>query len=555
MIVLFTIQGVSLYQRFLMKNINRNYLICQGALFFFLTVSILETVVCLILDIYPLITFILKGFVIILLIRHLRFSWINNIKILYKTKTIFFLIALNVGIFGLIGFFLFQNCEDFKDIFISMYSLYVLLSTCNFPDVMLGTFKASKFSIFFFAFYIIVNLYIFLSMLRALFFSNYFDLYKNKIETLIEEIEKEDNYPLYKEKTFADLLFKLNSDIKFTKEEYTQLLTFLGLNNEKLKFTTKFKEAIKKEKLMGSNRILQFLNKKRVEIIIDCVDFALIYILFTSIAINHVLLIFQIFWCLVFILEFFVHFHYLGIKNFLKTEFLRFLFYVDNFLSFICLLCLEYYNIAGQQENRSILFEFTKPLVVLRSIRIFVFLNLFNEFKIIFLALKNMRRIFIELLINLFSFYFIFSSLTMLITGGNIMKNSFINNREIPNNYFHINFNDFGSSFLACFALTMINNLQILAKSLSYHAKTSGGDRVLNSYFATFYFFSTLLILNIFQTLILEMYLTLKAKHIISSKKKKKRENTLQKVKEYVETDKKSDNSSSDSEKSSMTDN
>ena len=165
-----------------MKNINRNYLICQGALFFFLTVSILETVVCLILDIYPLITFILKGFVIILLIRHLRFSWINNIKILYKTKTIFFLIALNVGIFGLIGFFLFQNCEDFKDIFISMYSLYVLLSTCNFPDVMLGTFKASKFSIFFFAFYIIVNLYIFLSMLRALFFSNYFDLYKNKIK-------------------------------------------------------------------------------------------------------------------------------------------------------------------------------------------------------------------------------------------------------------------------------------------------------------------------------------------------------------------------------------
>ena len=143
----------------------------------------------------------------------------------------------------------------------------------------------------------------------------------------------------------------------------------------------------------------------------------------------------------------------------------------------------------------------------------------------------------------------------MLITGGNIMKNSFINNREIPNNYFHINFNDFGSSFLACFALTMINNLQILAKSLSYHAKTSGGDRVLNSYFATFYFLSTLVILNIFQTLILEMYLTLKAKHIISSKKKKKRENTLQKVKEYVETDKKSDNSSSDSEKSSMTDN
>lgn len=537
-----------------MKNINRNYLICQGVLFFFLTVSILETVICLTLKIYPLITFILKGFIIVLLIRHLRFSWVNNTKILYKTKTIFFLIALNVGLFGLIGFFLFQSSEDFKDIFISMYSLYVLLSTCNFPDVMLSTFKVSKLSIFFFAFYIVLNLYIFLSMLKALFFSTYFDLYKNKIETLIEEIEKEENYPLYKENSFSDFLFNLNSDIKFTKEEYTQLLTFLGLENEKLKFTKKFKEAIKKEKLMGSNRILQFLNKKRVEVIIDCVDFVIIYILFTSLAINQVFLIFQIFWSFVFILEFFVHFHYLGIKRFLKTEILRFLFYIDNFLSFVCLLCLEYYKITGQQENFSILFEFTKPLIVLRSIRIFVFLNLFKEFKIIFLALKNMRKIFIELLINLFSFFFIFSSLTMLITGGNIMKNSFINNREIPNNYFHINFNDFGSSFLACFALTMINNLQILAKSLSYHAKNNGGDRIMNSYFATFYFFSTLLILNIFQTLILEMYLTLKAKHIISSKKKKK-ENTLKKVKEYVGEDNKSDISSSESETSSMSEN
>ena len=129
----------------------------------------------------------------------------------------------------------------------------------------------------------------------------------------------------------------------------------------------------------------------------------------------------------------------------------------------------------------------------------------------------------------------------MMITGGNILKTSFINYREIPNNYFHINFNDFGSSFLSCFALTMINNLQILAKSLSYHAKETDGDKILNSYFATFYFFSTLLILNIFQTLILEMYLTLKAKHIISTKKPKKR--VLKKEKKINESNEESESS------------
>ena len=142
----------------------------------------------------------------------------------------------------------------------------------------------------------------------------------------------------------------------------------------------------------------------------------------------------------------------------------------------------------------------------------------------------------------------------MLITGGNILKNSFTNNPEIPNNYFHINFNDFGSSFLSCFALTMINNLQILAKSLSFHAKGTINDKLLNSYFATFYFFSTLLILNIFQTLILEMYLTLEAKKITAPRKKKKKIKENEKKKDnQSESDSESESIKSESSKSDET--
>jgi hypothetical protein len=102
----------------------------------------------------------------------------------------------------------------------------------------------------------------------------------------------------------------------------------------------------------------------------------------------------------------------------------------------------------------------------------------------------------------------------MIITGGNIKKNCFDNDDTIPNNYYHINFNDFGSSFLACLALMMINNLNIIAKSLSFPGQNR---RTLNIYFSTFYFLSTLIILNIVQTLLLEMYLSMDIK-----KKKKK---------------------------------
>ena len=51
----------------------------------------------------------------------------------------------------------------------------------------------------------------------------------------------------------------------------------------------------------------------------------------------------------------------------------------------------------------------------------------------------------------------------------------------------------------------MINNLQILVRSLTYYVELN--QVALEFYFATFYFVSTLIIVNIIQTLLLELFL------------------------------------------------
>jgi hypothetical protein len=51
----------------------------------------------------------------------------------------------------------------------------------------------------------------------------------------------------------------------------------------------------------------------------------------------------------------------------------------------------------------------------------------------------------------------------------------------------------------------MINNLNILVKSLTAYVELN--QVALEFYFATFYFFSTLIIINIIQTLLLELFL------------------------------------------------
>ena len=129
-------------------------------------------------------------------------------------------------------------------------------------------------------------------------------------------------------------------------------------------------------------------------------------------------------------------------------------------------------------------------------------------------------------LLTLYSFILIFSTLSILLTGGNIEKTDRdpFNNYDIPKSYAYINFNDFPSSYISCFCLLMINNLNILVKSLTIKSEHK---LFYEFYFATFYVFSTLILINIIQTLILEMYLI--SDHSLSSKKtdKEKKGNNL----------------------------
>ena len=110
-------------------------------------------------------------------------------------------------------------------------------------------------------------------------------------------------------------------------------------------------------------------------------------------------------------------------------------------------------------------------------------------------------------LFTLYSLFLLFSTFSILLTGGTIKKGAFenIDDKSIPSNYEYSNFNDFPSSFVTCFCLLMINNLQILVKSLTFYVELN--QVALEFYFATFYFLSTLIIVNIIQTLLLELYL------------------------------------------------
>ena len=220
----------------------------------------------------------------------------------------------------------------------------------------------------------------------------------------------------------------------------------------------------------------------------------------------------------------------LGIKRFLAHHVNRVVFHIFNLVVLICTIILFSFQIHAQQLSFDKAFKILRIFISLRTIRIFVFLDKFRIIKNIYIIIRVSKEMLYRNLLLLYSFFLLFSTLSILLTGGNIKKNSFDDaNDQIPEGYVYVNFNDFGSSYIACFCLMMINNLNILVKSLTYKSRHK---MFFQFYFATFYFFATLILINIIQTLLLEMYLI--SDHSLSDLDKK---NKIEKIDEISEED------------------
>ena len=93
------------------KKINL-YNIIQYIIFLLILLCLIDIILSLILDYYPLINFFCRGILIILLIKSQRKMWEILFKIFYHTRVLTFLIFCVMLFFGIVGFYLFGNKSD-----------------------------------------------------------------------------------------------------------------------------------------------------------------------------------------------------------------------------------------------------------------------------------------------------------------------------------------------------------------------------------------------------------------------------------------------------------
>ena len=517
---------------YLLKNtnigINKSYNIIQIILFISLLLCIIDLIISLATGYFPIMNFILRPFIYIYMVRRIRRNWVRIGKILWRTKTVFFFLFINIILFSLIGFFLFkrENSDYFGGFLQTVLQLYILLSTCNFPDIMLETFQISKWSIFYFIIYISINYFIILSYLKTLYYTKYYNVNKEDCLNIIKYIIENDfNKDIFNGILFKNFILKQKNIYSLTDDEYNNILILLNLyedNNDLFFGLTKIIEK-SPEELMKSDTLGGFLlQSKKLEITINILCF--IFLLISSYD-NISIFTIQFVWSACLLFELFILIKNLGIKRFFFRHFNRVIFHFFNLVILIGIIYLIILNEKNELQSESYKngFKILRTFICLRIVRIFVFLDKFRVIKNIYTIIRNSKEMFYRNLNTLYSLFLLFSTFSILLTGGNIEKDSFNDDKinSIPEKYAYINFNDFSSSFISCFCLLMVNNLNILVKSLTHHINNN--KIIFQFYFATFYFFSTLILINILQTLLLELYLN--SDYSMSGQEKKEKRN------------------------------
>ena len=96
---------------------------------------------------------------------------------MYDSALIFASLAVFMAVYVLLGFSFFranlQGLTVFPTMTATFQNLMILLTTCNFPDVMLPSYGQHRHYAVFFVVYLVVGLFMFMNLLLAIFYSNY----------------------------------------------------------------------------------------------------------------------------------------------------------------------------------------------------------------------------------------------------------------------------------------------------------------------------------------------------------------------------------------------
>ena len=147
-------------------------------------------------------------------------------------------------------------------------------------------------------------------------------------------------------------------------------------------------------------------------------------------------------------------------------------------------------------------------MIILRLLRLSVYLDEIKTFRIIMETLKSLIAPFWSILCVMFSIFYFYALIGQAIWGGEVTftKQEIRSNDGTPDNWALNNFNDMANSYLVLFELIVVNNWMITTEM---YVQISNSRWVL-VYFVSFYFIAVLIGMNILVCFAIDMYASIR---------------------------------------------
>ncbi|XP_008003007.3 two pore channel protein 1 isoform X1 [Chlorocebus sabaeus] len=446
-------------------------------------------------------------------------------------------------IFAILGFYLFSpNPSDpyFSTLENSIVSLFVLLTTANFPDVMMPSYSRNPWSCVFFIVYLSIELYFIMNLLLAVVFDTFNDIEKRKFKSLLLHKRTAIQHAyrlLVSQRRPAGISYRqFEGLMRFYKPRMSareRYLTFKALNQNNTPLLSlkdfydiyevaalKWKAKKNREHWFDELPRTALLIFKGINILVKSKAFQ--YFMYLVVAVNGVWILVETFmlkggnffskhvpWSyLVFLtiygVELFLKVAGLGPVEYLSSGWNLFDFSVTVF-AFLGLLAL-----ALNMEP----FYFIVVLRPLQLLRLFKLKERYrNVLDTMFELLPRMASLGLTLLIFYYSFAIVgmefFCGIvfpnccnTSTVADAYRWRNHTVGNRTVvEEGYYYLNnFDNILNSFVTLFELTVVNNWYIIMEGVT--SQTSHWSRL---YFMTFYIV-TMVVMTIIVAFILEAF-------------------------------------------------
>uniref|UniRef100_A0A1A7WNU8 Voltage-dependent calcium channel protein TPC1 n=2 Tax=Iconisemion striatum TaxID=60296 RepID=A0A1A7WNU8_9TELE len=456
---------------------------------------------------------------------------------------ILLLLLFFMVIFAILGFCLFStNSSDpyFKTLEDSLVSLFVLLTTANYPDVMMPAYSKNRWSCVFFIVYLSIELYFIMNLLLAVVFDTFNDVEKMKFKSLLlhkrSAIDHAFQLLVSRQRPTGVSLKQFDGLMRFYRPRMSareRFLTFKALNASgapmlSLQDFYKFYEVIglkwktrrSREHWFDDLPHTAFLIFKGIYLLVKSKAFQ--YTMYVVVAINAV-------WILV---ETFTLESGYSWSKFVPLSYIIFLtiYGIEVLLKITGLGPMAYFSSGWNLFDFSVtVFAFLGLVALVFDMEPFYFIVVLRPFQLLRLfKIKQRYRNVLDTMFELFPrmaslgltliiFYYSFAIVGMEFFADVVypnccntstVANSYrqINNTEgnrtvLEEGYYYLNnFNNILSSFVTLFELTVVNNWYITMEGVT--SMTSHWSRL---YFMIFYIV-TMVVMTIIVAFILDAF-------------------------------------------------